>query len=281
MSANAARSTGISGRSVAVLGTLAVGLVAAFVAAPGKLAANGSSESFGDESSLRAALRVAFVEYWSSGDRDFPPALSDVVDYWFRYHVVKALIAAVLLIVLVALAVLLWRAFLRGTRNSPALASAGGLVTLLALASLVLVMANIQGAVAPFSALLPMLTTGAPDGLLADTLDQIRLQLADSLSAGGRTSPALDVMISDFARYHVAMAVIAAVAALVLIAMSIASWTAFARTTLSDRRSRRVWGSFGALFTVVTLALLVIAAVNTSTAADSAPALLAFFEGGW
>ncbi|WP_228542090.1 hypothetical protein [Nocardia sp. XZ_19_369] len=278
MSANAARSTG---RSVALLVTLAVGLVIAFVAAPGKLAANGSSESFGDESSLRAALRVAFVEYWSSGDRDFPPALSDVVDYWFRYHVVKALIAAVLLIVLVALAVLLWRAFLRGTRNSPALASAGGLVTLLALASSVLVMVNIQGAVAPFSALLPMLTTGAPDGPLADTLDQIRLQLADSLSAGGRTPPALDVMISDFARYHVAMAVITAVAALILIAMSIASWTAFARTNPSDSRSRRVWGSFGALFTVVSLAALVIAVVNTSTAADSAPALLAFFEGSW
>ncbi|WP_222595239.1 hypothetical protein [Nocardia ninae] len=258
-----------------------MGLVVAFVAAPGKVAANGSSESFGDESSLRAALRVAFVEYWSSGDRDFPPALSDVVDYWFRYHVVKALIAAVLLVVLVALAVLLWRAFLRGTRNSPALASAGGLVTLLALASSVLVMANIQGAVAPFSALLPMLTTGAPDGPLADTLDQIRLQLADSLSAGGRTPPALDVMISDFARYHLAMAVIAAVATLILIAMSIASWTMFARTNSSDNRSRRVWGSFGALFAVVSLAALIIAVVNTSTATDSAPALLAFFEGSW
>ncbi|QBS46541.1 hypothetical protein DMB37_38530 [Nocardia sp. CS682] len=263
-----------------MLVALAVGLVAAFIAAPGKLAANGSSD-FGDESSLRATLRVAFVEYWGSGDRDFPPALSNVVDYWFRYHVVKALIAAVLLVVLGALAVLLWRAFLSGRRNSLAFASAGALVTLLALGSSVLVMANIQGAVAPFSSLLPLLTAGAPDGALADTLDQIRLQLADSLSAGGRTPPALDAMIGDFARYHLAMAVIAAVAALILLAISIASWTAFKRTDSSDSRTRRTWGSFGALFTVVSLAALVIAVVNTSTATDSAPALLAFFEGGW
>ncbi|MFI9407763.1 hypothetical protein [Nocardia sp. NPDC052316] len=281
MPATASRSARISGRVVAVLVVLASGLVAAFVAAPGKLAAAGSSDSFGDESSLRAALRVAFVEYWRSGDRDFSPALSDVVDYWFRYHLVKAVIAAVLLIVLGVLAVLLWRAFLRSTRHSPALASAGALVTLLALAASVLVMANVQGAVAPFSSLLPILTTGAPDPALADTLDQIRRQLGDLPSAGSRTPPALDMMISDFARYHLAMAVIAAVAALVLIAISIASWTAFARTNSADSRTRRVWGCFGVLFAMVSLAALLVAVVNTSTAADSAPALLAFFEGGW
>src|SRR6185295_15066159 len=103
--------------------------------------------------------------------------LERVVDYWFRYHVAKAVIATILLIVLVALGVLLWKAFLRagglGAGRRVALASAGVLVTMLAVFSLAMVMANIQGAVAPFASLLPMLTDGPTDGELAGTLDQV------------------------------------------------------------------------------------------------------------
>ncbi|MFD0362788.1 hypothetical protein ACFQZZ_15195 [Nocardia sp. GCM10030253] len=282
--ATPSRSTGISGRAVAMLAALAVALVAAFVVAPRTLAASSSSSGSVDERNLREALRAAFVEYWSSGDRDFSPGLARVVDYWFRYHVAKAVIAAILLIVLVALGVLLWKAFLGagglGVRRRAALASAV-LVTMLALFSLVMVMANVQGAVAPFASLFPMLTVGATDGELADTLDQVRQRLADSLSAGGQTPPALEVMISDFSRYHVAMAVVAAIVAVVLIGMSVVLWKRFARTESSDRRTRRVLGSFGVLAALLSLAVIVVVVANTTTAADPAPALLAFFDGGW
>jgi hypothetical protein len=279
------RSAGVPGRVLATLVALAAALVAAFVVAPASLAAGRSGDGFVDERHLTQALREAFVEYWRSGDRDFSPDLESAVDYWFRYHVAKAVIAAVLLILLVALGVLLWKAFLRagglGAGQRATLASAGVVVTMLALFSLATVMANVQGAVAPFASLLPMLTGGATDAELADTLEQVRQRLAESRSGGGPTPPAIEVMISDFTRYHVAMAVVAAIVAVVLIGMSVVLWKRFARTGSSERRTRRVLGSFGALSALVSLVAIVVAVANTTTAADPAPALLAFFDGGW
>ncbi|MFB8274128.1 hypothetical protein [Nocardia colli] len=281
----AARATGHSGRTIAVLGTLAVALAAAFVFAPRLLAPSGPGDRFADEGGLRDALRVAFVEYWSAGARDFPPSLARVVDYWFRYHVAKAVIAAVLLIVLVALGVRLWKAFLRADRGGASgravLGITSGLTTIAALGSIVLVMANIQGAVAPFASLLPMLTDGATDNALSPALEQIRQQLADSPNAGGQTSSILDLMISDFARYHAAMAVIAATVALTLLALSLVCWRRFARTESIARRPRRLLASFGTLTAVLALATLVVAVANTGTAANPTPALAAFFVGGW
>jgi hypothetical protein len=279
------RSAGVPGRVLATLVALAAALVVAFVVAPATLAAGRSGDSFVDERHLTQALREAFVEYWRSGDRDFSPDLQSAVDYWFRYHVAKAVIAAILLILLVALGVLLWKAFLRaaglGAGKRATLASAGVVVTMFALFSVATVMANAQGAVAPFASLLPMLTGGNTDAELADTLDQVRQRLADSRGAGGPTPPAIEVMISDFTRYHVAMAVMAAIVAVVLIGMSVVLRKRFARTGPSERRTRRVLGSFCALSALVSLVVIVVAVANTTTAADPAPALLAFFDGRW
>ncbi|MFC9995932.1 hypothetical protein [Nocardia sp. NPDC127526] len=274
-------SSGVSGRAVAALAALAAVLAAAFVLAPRALAASGPGDGFADEEDIRASFRAAFVEYWGSGSAEFPSGLARVVDFWFHYHVVKAVIAALLLIALAWLGVLLWKAFLSaggvGAGRKAVLGAGGVVATVLALFSVVLVMANIQGAVAPFASLLPMLTDGTADAELAATLDQVRQGLAES--ADGPTAPALDVMISDFARYHVVMAVIAAVVAVVLIGLSVLSWIGVARS--SDPRTRRVLGSFGALSAVLSLAAIVVAVANTTTAADSAPALAALFEGGW
>jgi hypothetical protein len=266
------------------LAAVAAGLVAAFVVAPAPLAATASSGGISGERHLTAAVREAFVEYWRSGDRDFPSSLAGVVDYWFRYHVVKATIAALLLTVLVVLGVLLWKAFLgaRGTgaRRRTALASAGTLVTGLALISLTAVMANIQGAVAPFASLLPMLTGGPADGELAGTLEQVRQRMAGSPNPGDST-PAVQVMTSDFLRYHVVMAVIAAVVAAGFAVLSVICWKWSASTGASDRGRRRLLRSFGVFSVLSALLLAVIAVANTTTAADPAPALAAFFNGGW
>src|SRR5262249_5824464 len=128
--------------------------------------------------------RTAMVGYWRSGDRNYPPALQRVVDYWFRFHLIKDGIAALLLIVLGMLTVQLWRTFLRadelGMGSRAALVSAGTAVPMLALFALAVVMANVQGALAPFSSLLPLLMGGTPDAGLADTLAQARQQLAGS-----------------------------------------------------------------------------------------------------
>ncbi|WP_197023545.1 hypothetical protein [Rhodococcus sp. UNC363MFTsu5.1] len=280
----ASRSTGVSGRALAVLVALTAALAAAFVLAPRVLAGSKPGGGLFDQASLVEAVRVAFIEYWGSGDGAFSPGMETVVDYWFRYHVAKAVIAAILLTVLVALGVLLWRAFMRSggleAGKRAALASAGVVVSMLALFSLVLVMANVQGAVAPFSSLMSMLPVGETDGELAVTLGQVRQQLADPLSAAGEAPPALEVMVSDFARYHVAMAAIAAIMAAVLIGLSVVFWKLTGATGASDKSTRRVLGTVSALSALLSLGVLVVAVANTTTAADPAPALLAFLDGG-
>ncbi|WP_018504199.1 hypothetical protein [Parafrankia discariae] len=267
------------------LGVLAAALVGAFVIAPGRLAADGASGDLADHHHFVEVLHSAFIEYWRSGDRDLSPDLARVVDYWFRYHVAKAVIAAVLLIVLVALTVLVWKAFLKagglGAVTRAALASAGALAAMLALLSLAAVMANIQGALAPFSSLTPMLTEGAADQEFATTLGQVRQRLADSSPSGARTPPAIDVMIADFSRYHAVMAVVAVIVAASLLGTSVLLWRRFARTASSDRRTRRVVGAFGLLSALLTLGLIVHAAANAATAADRGPALLNALKGGW
>src|SRR5687767_6259633 len=134
------RSARVSGRTLTTLVALAAALVAAFVVGPPTLAASRSNGGFADERDLTEAVRETSVEYWRSGDRDFTPGLGRVVDYWFRYHVAKGMIAAILLIVLIVLGVRIWKVFLRsggfraGSRT--ALASAGVFVTMLAVFSL-------------------------------------------------------------------------------------------------------------------------------------------------
>ncbi|MGW3288598.1 hypothetical protein ACWDR3_28560 [Streptomyces sp. NPDC001002] len=277
-------------RALAVLVALAVALGAAFVLAPSRLAANGSDSGFAEQHDLVDALRPAFIEYWRSGDRGFPADLERVVDYWFRFHVVKAVLAAALLIVFVALGILLWKTFLRssgpGARGRVALASGAVVVSVLALVSLAAVMANVQGAIAPFSSLTSMLPLGTPGGQLAGAIDQIRQGLANYPSTGGQNAVALQVMVDDFGLYHAVLAVMASVVAVVLIGLSVLAWWRFAAPDASggtgfDGRTRRTMRWFGLLSALLAFAVIVVAVANTGTAADPAPALLDFYKGGW
>jgi len=279
------QSARVPSRELATLVALVAGLAVAFVVAPPRLAASAQTADLADQGHLAAAFRTALVAYWRSGDRNYLPALQRVVDYWFRFHLFKGGIAALLLIVLVALAVLLWRTTMRadalGMRSRVALASAGTAVPLLALFALAVVMANIQGAVAPFASLLPLLMDDKLDPSLAGTLVQARQQLTDSHRTSGYTPPALDAMVSDFTRYHVEMAVAAAVVAVALLSLTVVFWRSFARVGSANRRTRRVLGWFGVFSALSSLIMVVILVANTSVAADPAPALLALFNGGY
>ena len=327
---------GSSGRrTAAALVAGAAALVVAFVAAPGPLAAGTVAGAPAGERQLTEAFRAAFAGYWRSGAQRFPPDLRTIVDYWLRYHVVKATVAALLLAVLVALASRIARALRQpddrrpgdqrpdgrrpdgrrpdgqrpgGTRPDgqragarAALASAGVTVSMLAVLALATVMANVQGALAPFASLLPLLPTGGPGGAagaagadgaaggagaggavgaggdaMATTMAQVRGELA-----GGPARDAVPVMVGDFSRYHLVMVVIAALVAAAALGIGAVQWRRFAATPAADRRSRRVLGAFGALSAVVAVAAIVLAWANATTVADPAPALLALFQGGW
>ncbi|WP_416966667.1 hypothetical protein [Streptomyces sp. 4F14] len=256
-----------------VLVPLAAFLVPAVWFGPHLLAADGSQGGFADQGTLVGAVKEGFVRYWAAGSGDYSAEMGGVVDYWFRFHVAKAVLASVLLVVLVALGVVVWRAFLRseGVRRG-GLAVAGAGVTGLGLLSLVVAAANVQGAVAPFTSVLTMLPTGARGGELAGTLDQVRGELAAHPDSA---PPALAAMISDNARYHVTMAVIAGVVAAGLVVASVVLWRRFAGT--ADRRTRRVLGAFGGLGAVLAVMVLVVGAANVTVAADSARGLTDFF----
>ncbi|MFD9392962.1 hypothetical protein ACFWBB_20295 [Streptomyces sp. NPDC060000] len=277
------RSAEVPGRALAVLVALAVALGAAFVLAPSKLAAIGTDGGLSEQRNLIDVLSPAFVKYWRSGDQGFPPDLQRVVDYWFRFHAVKAVLAAALLIVVVALGVLLWKAFLRSSgpgAGGRGLASAAILVSVLALVSLAALMANVQGAMAPFSSATALLPLGASNGQLADAIDQIKQGLAHYPSTSGQNAVALKVMVDDFGLYHAVLAVMASIVAVVLVGLSVLSWRRFAAADRSDGRTRRTMRSFGVLSALLALIVIVIALANKGTAADPAPALLGFYKGG-
>ncbi|WP_405485745.1 hypothetical protein [Nocardia sp. NBC_00511] len=271
-------------RPIAVLTTLTAALIAAVVFAPHLLAAGRSESGFAHESGLRTGFRTAFQEYWTTGGPGYSPSLARIVDYWFRFHVVKAVVAALLLTVLITLSTVLWKAFRStapGILRAGSLLAGSTLTTLLALISLLMVMANIQGAIAPFSSLMPLLMDTPPDAPLTATLGQVRDSLAESPGPGGRTPPAAGVMIDDFTRYHVAMAVITATLALCFLTASVILWRRFARTASTDRPERRIQAAFGTLSLLIAAAAVVVAVANTTTAAHSAPGLLALFNGSW
>lgn len=271
-------------RAVAVLTALAGALFAALVFAPRMLATRGRDSDLADRHTLVNDLCDAFIEYWRSGKEQPSPGLERVIDYWFRYNVVKGVIASILLMVLVALGSLLWKTFLRdggpGRVRKVALVSAGVSVVGFALFALWTAVASLQGAAAPFASILPLLG-GASNGALADTVDQIKQQLTDSTGGSEQARPALEGIVSDYVRFHVVREIAAVPIAFVFTGASVMLWNKLARRGSNDRRTRRVLVSFAASSTVLSLFFILIFLVNRATATDPNPGLLNLFNGSW
>ncbi|MBH0775001.1 hypothetical protein [Nocardia bovistercoris] len=259
------------GVATAILLTEAIVLALAFVFAPAPAAAARSGMRFTDESDLRAAFRAEFAAYWNSPRSGFPTGLGDIVDYWFHYHITKAVMAALLVIVCATLGIALWRTMAKTRRSRLFSTSAAALLTCCGAFALILTLANIQGATAPFASLLPMLTDTAPDPRLTDTLNQLDQQLA----AGDHT-PALTVIVADFTRYHLVMAVLAAATAVALCVVGAKFWRVTARSA-AGRRGR----GLAAFTLLLAAALAVVAVANTTTTADPVPALQDALAGRW
>ncbi|MEW2609792.1 tat (twin-arginine translocation) pathway signal sequence [Streptomyces sp. NPDC047880] len=271
------RLTTAPGRRIGVLTATSGALLAAFFVVPGTLAHDGV-----DSGNVAASFRRGLVAYWDSGSPDFPRQLDTTVEFWFRFHLVKAVVSALLLAAVVVLGVLLGRLARQRADGRPGrrlLVPAGALVALLGPFALVALVANVQGAVAPFASLLPMLTGGDADtdGELAGTLAQMRQQIADHPAEGH--SPPLAAMIGDFALYHAVLAAMAATAGLALAGVAAALWRR--RRAAPGTRSRRAMKAGVAASALCAALALVIAVANTTSAAHSSQALAAFLDGGW
>ncbi|WP_280344859.1 hypothetical protein [Nocardia neocaledoniensis] len=278
MSSESRTRAGGDGRSLLLPAVSAVVLGGAFVLAPRMLAGSAPGGGLHDENDVRSAVRAGFVEYWDTGDRALSSALAATVEYWSRYHLAKAVLAGLLVIVLVTLSVRLWRAFLVAERPVR-LGVVSGLVTALALFAVVATMANIQGVVAPYASTLPMLTEPPVHRELAGVLNQLTRNLADSIHADGTLLPAVAVLLDDFVRYHQAMIAIACVTAVAFVAAGVRLWRA--RAGAEDRRARRTFAALAAVTVAAAAASAVVALANITTVADPAPALLALFTGSW
>ncbi|MBL7259690.1 hypothetical protein [Paractinoplanes lichenicola] len=236
-------------RRTLILGAISAAFIVAFVTLPPLLAAAWTGTALTDHGQLVRATQQAFADYWRAGGGELDAGMQRLVDYWFAFHVVKGAFAALLLGALVALAVPLWR--------KSRLAAAG--ISALAFVAVAAVMANVQGILAPLSSLLPM--AGEP------ALAQAGRELGAALSAGGPLPASVEPLVSDFGWYHAVMVPIAGVMVLFLLGASVLLW----------RRSKRA----AALPVALALAMGAVVFANATTAADPAPALLAFFQGGW
>jgi hypothetical protein len=259
------RGAGFGGtRTVATLTVLAALLVVAFVAAPGYLAGGVLTEP-----DIRDRFRLRFETYWQSGQLGPAPQSAGIVDYWCRYHLAKAGIAAILLVALVALGLVV----LRGPARSWVRIGSAAMVSAAAVGAGAVLLANVQGTVAPFASLLPMLTEHPADPQLARTLAEAARQVTT-----GPRSPAATGLIAEFARYHLVLGVAAAILAVALAGTSAAGWR---RVAAGPAGGRAVTGIYTATATLTAVALAVLTAANLGTAADPAPALADFLAGGW
>ncbi|WP_344139964.1 hypothetical protein [Pedococcus bigeumensis] len=238
-----------------------------------------SSRGYSGESELVAASESAFVRADVSGPLADSQALAELTALWREFHLVKAVIAGLLVLALVGLASTTSRraeAAPRGRRRRLLLSVYGGVVAWL-LGALTVLLANVQGAAAPFASVASLLPTGHGTGGLEVVLSHLRGAVASGTPSptGGLASQ----LLADFTLYQAVFAVMAAATGGLLSAVTLrAVWRRW-RLRGSDRSPRPTWlvqtivyGAAGGLF-------LLLALANVSTWPHPVPALLASLGG--
>lgn len=253
--------------TIAVVVAIAA-LGAAFVWLPALLVGGATTS----RSALHRSTADAVAVYWHAGRASWTDELRDLVGRWRSYHFVKAVIAGAAVVVLA-------RAAARGRRRAPAgsrpmLNAVGTTATAAsALVAVLLLMANVQGALAPFASLLSVLPTTTANRSFAPTLGEIRDALGQRAISGRAGPPPLERMIDAFVGYHAVLAALAGALAVLAAAVVVRSLA----------RRRQLAGAFGptagpSRIALAGCALLCVAAAvlclaNVSTALRPVPAL--------
>ncbi|MGI9196926.1 MAG: hypothetical protein ACR2KE_05635 [Candidatus Nanopelagicales bacterium] len=219
--------------------------------------------SWAGPSELTRAVGDGLVSDWSQGVREpghGESALATATHFWMVFHIVKALLAAGLVLASSWLLAIAWQArrVSRGRVARLALLLASGAASAVVLLATVIVIANIQGAFAPLASLLSFLTSGEVTPALAQTAQSLGTDLAGSLPSATAATIA-----HDFSTYHAVVAILLGATTLVAGAMAV-------------RLIRHhEWLAGGAL-TAVGLAFVVLTAANVGTALNPTPALSSF-----
>lgn len=246
---------------------LLVGLV---VLAPFRLAALGWG-GYPDVGALADTVTAGFVRFAATGS--LSADLSETVNYWQRFHLIKALLAAALLVLLLAVGSRIWGAYARtpslGRRT---LLGLGGLLQSgMAVLALVIAVANIQGALVPLSSVLGLMPLGGDDAALNAAVAQI---------ASHPHQSAFEYLLADFARYHAMMVAIGAMVTIGLLMYALHLLRRRVRLPKAERRMRWVLLAGTALTLVLAAFFALITAANLSTWIEPLPALLGFLNGG-
>ena len=248
---------------IVALGALTAALAAATMLAPWLLTGPGPD-------GMATAFGSAFAHFWKSGSGAPPADLTALVDGWRRFHIAKAVIGLALLGAAGRLTIAVYRGTSESTRRRPLRALPAATVAVVAL---VIVAANIQGAIAPLSSLLPFLS-GSGDPTILAIAGRVHAELAAPV--GGEFSTPLQVLVDDFARYHTAFAVIAGTLTVGVLG---ATGVALRAAAVAPHGARTRPLACAAALTVVALTTGVVCAANISSAAESAQALAVFFGG--
>jgi hypothetical protein len=260
-------------RHTTLLVSLVAGLSTALLFAPGLLAKLASGADGITTGTLANRLNSAFSEWWATGMSTQTSAMAEVVQFWATFHIVKAVIAAALL---VALVVAVRQLLVTHARESSrvrraGLAALGVAATLATPVILLVLLANIQGAIAPLSSVMGLL----PMNPLSPALEQVREHFD-----AGTTTPVLTSLVDNFRSYHAAMTACAAIAAFGVVAADIALWIRVFDMPASEKRARRTSLTIALALPALALFLFVVTLANASTVVDTAPALASFFTNG-
>ncbi len=254
-----------------------VALVFAVFLMPFPVASVWLQSGYSDRTVLVDSLSTAFVQQWNSGSGTIGPELAGPVDFWARFHLVKATLAVALLVALAPLGSRTWALYLGAATTARRIVTGAflSLEALVAVIALVLAVANVQGAFAPLSSALGLIPVGTPDPALAPAVGQVRRGLAD-----GASDPALELLVHDFSTYHLAMAGLGAVVTVALLIGAVVLWRRRTRITAGQQRGRHLLTTSVVALVMLSLFFALVTAANVSTVAHPAPALLGFFEGG-
>jgi hypothetical protein len=248
-------------------------LVVAFFVLPGAVARVWSSADGITTGNLAERVGAAFSQWWLSAAAPLTPSMDAVVTFWGVFHVTKALVTVALVVALVLTGAQVWQAYSRasGRASRAWLALVGIVGAPLAPLMLLILMANIQGAIAPLSSVMGLMPM---DGSVHEVA-QVREQFS-----AGTTTAVLDALVSDFRTYHLVVVVTAIILAVVVVCADIALWVLRSRMPRENYRLRRVTATVAIILPGLAPVFLLLSAINLSTALDTAPALGAFFAGG-
>jgi hypothetical protein len=259
-----------------VLTAAATLLLFAVFFAPFPLASLLPGVGFGNVGELSASMSSGFHSYWISGGIAFNTDLNSAVSFWEHFHAVKALLAGVLLFVLAQLAIQIYRSYVRASTTGARLrlAAIGMVIAGAAFLALLILTANIQGIIAPWTSAMGLLPSAPQTPELAHTLNEVSLTLETQPDATSLTA-----LTDAFSRYHFSMILVGLATIVGLLAVIYFLWRSRSRMPKEQRRQRRVLSlSLLMVLTVIGFFALITAA-NISTVADPVPALIGTFNG--